>query len=210
MNANGVERWVPLTGILAALLLASVIFLPSAPDTADGGQTVLDFYVKNKTNQTIGAWLIFDGALFMVFFAASLRSFLRRSSDKNEGLAILAFGGGVGMAVGLAVLAAVMIGLVDNTTALEPVAAQALNALSDGIWLPFILGQAILFFGAGIAIVRSGSLPVWLGWIAILIGLVSMTPVGFLGFFVGLIWIVVVAILMIGRPARIDYRGDVG
>jgi hypothetical protein len=46
------------------------------------------------------------------------------------------------------------------------------------------------------------ALPVWLGWIALLIGVVTVTPIGFFGFLATLAWVLIVSILMVMREAR--------
>ena len=53
----------------------------------------------------------------------------------------------------------------------------------------------------GLAIIASGALPKWLGWVQVVIGVVAFTPVGFFGFFVTLLWSVIVAILIYRRTA---------
>lgn len=203
MHSSRVSRWAPLTGIVAAALMAAAVLLSGeTPDTGDGGQRILDFYSSNESDQTASAILLGYGSLFLIFFASSLRSGLRRANPDAEGPATLAFGGGLLMATGLMLLAGITAAFVQNTDALDPIAAQAVNALNDGIWMPFIAGQSVFLLGSGVAILRGGSLPSWLGWVAIVLGVVSTTPVGFFAFFVTLVWIVVVAVLLTRRASQ--------
>ena len=51
----------------------------------------------------------------------------------------------------------------------------------------------------GLSVVLHGGLPKWLGWIAVLFGVVGLTPVGFIGFLGGAVWIVVVSVLLARR-----------
>ena len=139
--------------------------------------------------------------MFLVLFGAALRSGLRRGEREADGPATLAFGGALLMATGIMLLAGVSLALASKPSALDPAAAQAVNALSGGVWIPFIVGQAALMFGAGIAILRGGALPSWLGWVAIVLGVVSASPVGWFAFMAVLLWIAIVAILLARRAS---------
>jgi hypothetical protein len=54
----------------------------------------------------------------------------------------------------------------------------------------------VFLFSTGISIVRHAALPKWLGWIAILLGVLGVTPAGFLAFMGGGIWILVVSVML--------------
>ena len=76
--------------------------------------------------------------------------------------------------------------------------------LSNDIFFPFEIGLIVFALSIGLAIIASGALPKWLGWVMIVIGVVAFTPVGFFGFFVVLLWAAIVAILIyrrLGEPA---------
>lgn len=204
MRSSKGAALAPLTGLVAVgLLMAGVILVSEAPDTGEGGQKILDFYVANDSGQTASAILLAYGSLFLVLFAGALRSGLRRGQNDVEGAATLAFGGGVVMAVGLLILAGTTVALTQNGDALDPVAAQAINALVDRVWIiPFFVGQSVLLLASGVAILRGGALPLWLGWVAVMLGIVSATPADLLAFLVTLLWIVVVAVLLARRASR--------
>lgn len=68
--------------------------------------------------------------------------------------------------------------------------------------MPFIVGQSVLLFASGVAILRGGALPSWLGWVAIVLGVVAATPADLLAFLGTLLWIVVVAVLLARGPCR--------
>jgi len=48
---------------------------------------------------------------------------------------------------------------------------------------------------------RVASLPSWLGWIGIVIGLLAMTPIGFFAFLASGIWIVLTSVVLLRAPA---------
>jgi hypothetical protein len=45
-------------------------------------------------------------------------------------------------------------------------------------------------------VVRYGALPKWLGWVAILLGVVGVTPIGFAAFLGLGIWILIVSVIL--------------
>ena len=54
----------------------------------------------------------------------------------------------------------------------------------------------MLLLSSGLSIALYGSLPRWLGWVAILLGVVGLTPIGFVAFLGGGLWILVVSVLL--------------
>jgi hypothetical protein len=42
-------------------------------------------------------------------------------------------------------------------------------------------------------------LPVWLGWVTVVLGMVCLTPVGFSALLLGLVWILIVSVLLYRR-----------
>jgi hypothetical protein len=194
----------PLTGLIAvAILFAGVVLSSNAPDTGDGGREILDYYVANESEQIASSMLLGYGSLFLVIFAGAVRSGLRRGRGDVEGLATLAFGGGLVMAVGSMTLAGAAVVFTQNGDELDPAAAQAVSALVDGLWIiPFLVGQSVLLLASGIAILRGGALPSWLGWVAVILGVVSSTPFSLPAFLAALLWIVVVAVLLARRASH--------
>jgi hypothetical protein len=44
--------------------------------------------------------------------------------------------------------------------------------------------------------VRHGAVPRWLGWVALVIAVTTSTPIGFVGFIGGALWVLVVSIVL--------------
>ncbi len=108
--------------------------------------------------------------------------------------------GGVLFAVSGALAAGSLIAITDSPKHLSLSAAQALNTLqSDISGVAFLGGLAVMWLASGLAIVRSRLLPSWLGWIAIILGVVSVTPVGWFTAFALVVWTVIVAVLVYMR-----------
>jgi hypothetical protein len=76
------------------------------------------------------------------------------------------------------------------------VAAQALEAFWDNDFLPIALGTTVMLLATGISVVTHGALPKWLGWIAIVLGVISVTPIGFVAFLGSAIWVLIVSVML--------------
>jgi hypothetical protein len=195
------KRWpafAPLTGILFVVLVV-VAFTVSGetPDTDDSPQKILSFYIDNDSEQMFAAALLAWGAVAFLFFLGILRTTLRAAEGALGRLSAVAFAGGVVLAVGMLAFAGFSFALGDTADdGLTPQAAQALNALNSDFFFPVAGGTGTLMIATGLASIRSGALPAWLGWIALLIGIAAITPVGFFAFLLFLVWTLVVSVLL--------------
>jgi hypothetical protein len=97
-------------------------------------------------------------------------------------------------------LAAVHFALVQAADHRFAGAAQTINVIDNNDFFILIGGIAILMLASGIATVRQPALPRWLGWAAIVIGVLALAgPVGFFGAILSVIWMFVVAIMLLVR-----------
>jgi hypothetical protein len=76
---------------------------------------------------------------------------------------------------------------------------QALQALWDNNFIPFILGTQVFLISVGLSVVRYRALPRWLGWVALAFAVVGFTPVGFIAALGAAAWIVVVSVILTVR-----------
>ncbi len=195
---DSLRRLAPLSGIVFAALLVVTFSSPNTPGVHDTGVQVINHYKDHHSAHLISDLAGGVGVVFFLFFISSLRSYF---ADKEgaDGLSRAAFAGGILIAVGGAVFTSLDVALVDARHDITPQAAQALNVLNNDFFFPFEIGLVVFALCTGLAIIASGALPKWLGWIMIVIGIVAFSPVGFFGFFVVLIWSVIVAILIYRR-----------
>jgi uncharacterized protein DUF4386 len=199
-----VSDWFPpLTGILfVALVVVGFALVGETPDaTEDSAQEVLDFYADDDDKIGVGSILVGLGSVFLLFFAGWLRRLLRRAEGADGILSAVSYGGAVVLAVGLVTSAAFTFGIADVADNIEdPIVFQTLNALSWGYWLPLAAGTITFMVATGISVVRHGALPTWLGWVAIVAGILMFSPAFIVaGPVVGL-WILFVSVMgMMGR-----------
>src|SRR4051794_6475647 len=197
---DSLRRLAPLTGIPFAILLAITFTTPSTPDTHDTGAQVIQHYQDHHGAHLLGDLCGGVAVVFFLFFLSALRSFFK-DKEGADGLSLAAFAGGILIAVGGGLFTSLDVALIDARHDITPQAAQALNVLSNDIFFPFEIGLIVFALCIGLAIIASGALPKWLGWVMVVIGVVAFTPVGFFGFFVILIWAVIVGILIYRRSA---------
>jgi hypothetical protein len=194
------SRYAPLTGVVFVGLLVAVFATSgSTPGVHSTGAHVISFYKAHHGEQIAGNVLGAVGVAFFLFFAATLRARLRRR-EGGEALAALAFGGAVLLAVGGAAFSALGFALADARNTLDPSAAQALNVLINDFFFPLAVGTCVFMIGNWLAIVRTGALPKWLGWVALPIGIAALTPAGFIVFLVLLAWSLIVSVLLYLQP----------
>ncbi|HUK96464.1 MAG TPA: hypothetical protein VLV46_02325 [Gaiellaceae bacterium] len=194
------DRWAPLSGLVFAVLLALTIFVGgSTPDANASAAKVVAFYTKHHGSQSATAYFLAYGALFALIFAAALWGRLRREATSQGLLATGLVGGGV-LAVGLGIVSSVGLAIVAEPGKISPAAEQSINVLSNQDFIPIFVGAVAFMIANGIAIAQTAALPRWLGWVAILIGIVAAIPtIGFFALLAMIVWVAIVGILLCVR-----------
>ena len=195
----------PLTGILF-VVLAIVAFLVSGetPATDDSRREIIDFYLDNDDSQAAAAAVLALGCVALIFFLGSLRRALRAEAGDEGGLSTVALLGGVVMAVGASIFAGISFTLGDAADELPPAAILALNALNSDMFFTVAVGTAVFNLALGLAIVRHGGLPRPLGWVALVIGIAGLTPLGFFAFLATGIVIVWASVALAMKPSTAE------
>jgi hypothetical protein len=191
------EWWAPLTGV-AFIVVAIVGFAIGGepPDADSPVEEIVDHYVDNDSSVMFGAALGGIAATLLIFFAGYLRKVLRAAEGEGGVLSAVALVGATILAVGAALDATISFALAETAEDIEPTSVQTLQALWDNDFMPFAVGSQVFFLAAGLSVVRHGALPKWLGWVAIVLALVSITPIGFIAFIGGAIWIAIVSVIL--------------
>jgi hypothetical protein len=126
-----------------------------------------------------------------------------------EALSALVLVSGALMGLGLVIFAGLNFTLTDlansdHLDGISPGTLQSLNALNSDFFFPAVIGTVVFLISAGLAILRSGALARWMGWVALVLGILAVVPfAGFFAFVLSGLWIVVAAVMLLqsGRTA---------
>jgi len=194
--------WVPLTGAaFVVVAIASFAVGGEPPDAGHSAQEIANFYSDNESSLLIGGLMTGIAGTLLIFFAGYLRRELHRAEGEGGVLSLIAFAGAVVLAVGAAFDATIVFAMADASDKLQPAQLQTLQAVWDNDFIPIAMGTQVFLLAAGLSIVRHGALASWMGWAAIVLGVSALTPVGFIAFLGGGIW-VLVASSMLAMRAR--------
>lgn len=190
-----------LTG-LAFVVLAIIAFAISGepPDpTDDSVEEIVEFYVDNEGSQFAGAAIAAIAGTLFVFFGGYLRGVLRAQEGPGGLLSAIAFAGVIIFVLGVAIDGSITFALAMTAEDIEPGAVQALSALYTNDFVPFAVGIQVFMLAAGLSIVWHRALPVWLGWVAIVIAVIAVSPIGFVSFLAMGIWVAIVSVMLAMR-----------
>lgn len=196
------RKWLALCGIVAAILIpvALVVVSGNTPQDDASAAKVLSFYRAHETANKLAAVLVIVGAVLLVLFAAQLRRVLHGDRPGAGVLSVAAFGGLLLTAAVASVAAAIHFALVQAAQHRFGTVAQTLNVLDNNVGIAIVAGFSVFGLATGFSTLRRPALPRWLGWVAVVFGVLSLFgPIGILGILLGLIWIIVVGVMLFRR-----------
>lgn len=197
MERKGIERFAPLAGVLFFVLgVASVIVGGDPPDPDESAQKLVAFWSDNETENVISAILGAWAAVAFLWFAGCVRANVACVERPGSRLASTAMAGATVFAAGLFILGGLQFTLADMADESPPHVIETLTTLYDGLWLPLIGGMVTFLLASGLGAIRHGAFDRWLGWIAIAIALIGITPIGFAAFLAGIVWTLIAAIVL--------------
>ena len=173
----------PLTGILFVVLtFVAALISGETPATDDAPQDIVSFYLDNDSSQAVAAAILALACVALLFFLGSLRRALRSVVSDEGGLSTVVLLGGTVMAVGASIFAGIGFTLGDAADELPPSAIVTLNALNSDMFFTVAVGTAVFNLALGLAILLHGGFPRALGWLALVVGILGLTPLGFFAF----------------------------
>ena len=198
MERNSREWLVPLTGIAFIVLLVVSLIVQGSPKGADDGPAaVAKWYLDNKDAAEISSFIGVVGAALLIFFGAYLRKVLEAAEGPGSMLPILALIGVTIVAIGGAIDGMLLFAAAEAADDIPAPEIQTIQAIWDKDFLPFFLGVLVFLWSVGLSVLRSGVLPKWLGWFAIVFGVISLAgPIGFIGALGAAVWIIIASIML--------------
>jgi hypothetical protein len=190
------------TGPLFTVAFYVVVFAleGSTPGEKASAQEVMDYYNSHAGATFAELFLAPAVTTLLILFLSYLRSVFRERRPDHPGGTVL-MAGGIIWAGALLLGSVIQLMLVGSSDHGQEQVAETANVLGNDSWIPFIAGIAITLIGAGMSVLSSDVLPRWLGWVALVGGVISLAgPGGFLGFFLGPLWILVAGVMLARRP----------
>ena len=199
MTRSRLEQLAPLTGVaFVVLFVVSFIILGETPDVEDSADDVVTFWQDNEAEGIWSALFGIWGVVLAVWFAASVRTALRVMEGGVGRLSSLAFAGWIIFAVGMLAFIGFQFAVADvaDEETVGPEVIQTLSILNSDFFPIVSAGLALAMIATAVATLRFGGLPRWLGYLAAVIGIASVTPIGFFSFLAAGIWVLIVSVLL--------------
>jgi hypothetical protein len=195
------ERWSAMTGVLfSACFLLGLALISNTGDTTAKVQA---FYADsgNRAKQITAFFFIVAAGLAFLAFLGVLRAMLDRAERAPSTLSGLVLASGaVGTALiiaGTAVSISPAVVAGDQDFALDPNTAEALNAAGYWILSAGIMTTSVVVLGTSMAALRTGVLPMWLGWTGLVVAVLMLFAVYYVPMLIFAVWMMVVSFLMV-------------
>ena len=194
------QKLFQLSGIVfVALVVVAIVGVGgSTPGTGASADELATFYDENALRQGIGTFVLAAAAPFIVLFGIGLATAL--GSRETRGLSSWSYVlvSGTILVAGSVLLAAFVHFALANggDEKISPTALEALNSLDANTWMAFNPALGVMMLGAA-AVLLSGAVLRWLGWIALVLGVAAFVPFAdFFALLATLVWIVVTSVLL--------------
>lgn len=198
MGTGRLERLAPLTGVLFTVFAAVAILVAGdTPATDASAAEILDHYEDEGPVFVSIIALLLAGVALLFFAGALRRHFVAVGPDW---LATVVFGGAVVFTAGLGIFLSSQVALVEAADKEQEASLQALNILDTSNFGTAAIGMAIVYLASAWHVLASRSLPVWIGWLSLLLGILAVAgPLGFIAFLAFPIWVLIASIALFRR-----------
>ncbi len=198
MNEDRWARYAPLTGLVALVLMIVGAVMINSYEYLKPPDEIVDKLEDDATLIQVASYLGVVSAFFLVWFAGSVRTWLRSAEGDPGRLSAVAFGGGVAggacLLVGYGALAAAAAraGSDGGTSESLATALWDLNTTLLGTALPIAL--AVLVGAATVVAFRTSAMKRWQTWTSAVVALGLLSPVNWIFVAIGMLWVGVISI----------------
>lgn len=209
--------------VFVILFVIGVVVAGDGPLHSDDIAEVRSFFEEDGDQYLMAEWLFGVAAvLFLIPFAAALRSVLTRNNRSTDVWPLVAFTGAVLFAVFVAIAAvpegAVALGDIDE---LDDSTIRAMLYMDAVAFAIVPLGMALLLAGASVAMLETRKFGRWLGAAGLVVALLAvvgrlwvvsgdpegvLAMLGFLSLPLSALWLLVVSAMMVaGKPTDLEH-----
>jgi Domain of unknown function (DUF4386) len=197
LRSDRFDRFLPIAGVLAGLLFfVGLVLLWDDPASETGPAETFAYWQDDHGQHQIVALLVAPLIAFLLlFFGVGLwRRLERGNGDSGHGM--VAFGGALLAAAMFSLIAMLEAAMTNAAHEGERDTVYTLNQLHSYDWLAWNVAFAAMLLATGLGARRNGMLPTPLAWATIAIGASLLTPLGFFGFILVPVWLIVVGLLL--------------
>ena len=197
MSDNRTSRVLFWTGpVFAVVFLVLAFATGDSPSEKASAAKLIKYFHDHKGVLLASVLLSALACVLIIVFAAQVRVRARETRQNLAGPTVMV-GGAVLWSAGLLTGSMITLAQIDASDHKLNDASVTLNALNQASWVPFISGIAVFLVGAGMTSLGTRIVPTWLGWLALVVGIVSLAgPGGFVGFFGAPVWILIAGIYL--------------
>jgi hypothetical protein len=167
------ERLAAATGIVFVFLTLLALIIGAGPG-AD--EDIVPYFVENRQRELAQTFLAGLASIFFLWFLGSIRSYLGAAEGGTGRLSAVAFAGGI---VTIVIL---LFSLTVNTALADGMAQNADPGTSRAFYALVIQASDLTFFpvvaftgASALVILRTKALPAWLGWLGIVVAVLSLS-----------------------------------
>jgi hypothetical protein len=196
------QRLLGMAGLVfVVLFLISFFAAPATPSGHASAEKVVAYYHQHKAVVVVTAYAIELAVFVGLFFFWFLRDRLC-AVPANRPLANVGFAGAVVFAVSGGLSAGIALCLTDAVGHVDPTVMQTLNVMQNDL-SNFMsnAGVAVFLAATGFALIRSATLPRWLGWVGVVLAVASLVLPG-IGAPAAGVWILIASIVMLVLAGR--------
>jgi hypothetical protein len=206
VGTGRLERLAPLTGVLFTVFAAVAILVGGdTPGTDASAAEILEHY-EDEGPVFVAIIALLLAGVALLFFAGALRRHF--AAVGPDWLAAVVFGGAVVFTAGLGIFLSSQVALVEAADKEQEASLQALNIVDNTNFGAAVIGLAIVYLASAWHVLASRSLPVWTGWLALLLGILAVAgPLGFIAFLAFPIWVLIASIALFRRAAAPQATG---
>ena len=208
------ERSGGIAGIAAVgVLVATVAFESTGPVPTDSATKVARTFVTDQTGVLAGSYLLLVGMALYAIFLATLRGILRKAEGEPGSLSALVFGAGMISLAPTAVYVTIYASLAHKVAqGGGPNLVFALFRIATAIDSSSELFMGLSGIAAFLVIVRTAVFSRWLGWLALVAGILlacgafalddptgPLGSLGLVGLVLFLLWTLLTSALIVRR-----------
>jgi hypothetical protein len=203
MKKTNWARWSLLSGFVFVVLWIVSTAMAGQNKYLPPAEEISAHFIDNYSQISYAGYVGVVSMFFLLWFSGSLRSVLNRGLQEQGLLADIAAGGGIAASLLGMIAASSTRALAERAETTGGFGLDAATSLVDlsgqlsGLALP--VAFAVLITASGLALLRTGMLPTWFGWVSVILGIALVSPLIYAVLPLGFLWTVVVSLWLFAR-----------